>query len=310
MDTPRYRWRRIGLPGLAFLLAFGNDDWIDAVYVALQLVFVFLGAYWLACYAQMSNWSAAWGIAFLLIPAVAVSLDRMTVDLPLAALAVGLFVYARKDDVHWPAYAALAAAPLFRETGGLLILAWCVFWLAKRSLAKPNLRRAVLGAACAIPAVGWWLYVTIHTTPDQVAFFTGLPFSGLVTWTLDALEDPSAAHGARANALFELLALAGIWLAFALCISTAAKARLDQRAWDLPELAAVVFAVFASLLQNQQVWASAYGAGRTLSPLLIALAIVALRDRRILFAAPLLLIVPRIALQFAAEIKVALLVHP
>jgi hypothetical protein len=306
VDTPRYRWRRIGLPGLAHLLAFGNDAWVDSVYVALQLAFVFLGAYWLALYAQRNHRHVAWGLAFLLIPAVAVSLDRMTVDLPLAALCVALLLYAARGELEggprWSAYAALAAAPLFRETGIILILAWCVYWLVHRKI-----RSALFGAACSLPALGWWLYVAANTTPDQTGFFATFPFHGLITWTVHALSGPVAAYGPRANAALELLALAGIWLAFALTVSIAVKGRHPAGGWDLPEITAIAFAAFASLLENQQVWASAYGAGRTLSPLLIALAAIAVRDRRLTFALPVLLIAPRIALQFAAEIKVALL---
>ena len=310
VDTPRYRWRRIALPGLAYLLALGNDAWVDSAYVALQLAFVFLGAYWLACYAQQKNRKVDWGVAFLLIPAVAVSLDRMTVDLPLAAICVALLQYGSRLDAssgsRWPAYVALVAAPLFRETGVLLILAWCAFWMLRK-----NYRSAFLGAVCALPALGWWLYVALHTIPDPTGFLGGFPLSGLVTWTVHAVSEPAAVYGPRANAVLELAALAGIWLAFALTVSVAVKWRVKGRDWgsdwDLPEITAIAFVAFAALLGNQQVLASAYGIGRTLSPLLIALAAIALRDRRPLFALPLLLIVPRIALQFAAEIKVALL---
>jgi hypothetical protein len=302
VDTPRYRWRRIGLPGLAHLLGFGNDAWVDPVYVALELVFVFLGAYWLAAYAQHNGRSAAWGVGFLSIAAVAVSLDRMTVDLPLAAISVALLLYAARGESGWPAYAALAAAPLFRETGILLIPAWCVFWVIRR-----NLRNAWIGGACALPALGWWLYVAGHTIPDKTGFLGGFPLQGLVEWTIHALSEPAVVYGPRASAALELVALAGIWLAFALTVSVAAKWRRQSGLWDLPELTALLFAAFATLIENQQVWASAYGVGRTLSPLLIALAAIALRDRRPVFAAPLLLMAPRIALQFAAEIKVALL---
>lgn len=301
LDTPRYRWRRIGLPGLAHLLALGDDALVDYVYVGLELAFVFLGAWWLARYAQSRGRGCAWGIAFLLIPAVAVSLDRMTIDLPLAALCVGLLYYA-KSTPSWVAYAALAAAPLVRETGILLILGWCAFWLIKGSL-----RAAVYGAVCAIPAIGWWAYVAASTIPDRTGFLAGVPFGGLITWTVHALADPESVYGPRANAALELVALAGIWLAFALSIYIVAGARLRASAWDLPELTAVAFAAFAALIGYQDIWASAYGIGRTLSPMLIALAAIALRDRRALFAWPLLMVVPRIALQFAAEIKVALL---
>src|ERR1700693_1729107 len=90
VDNPSLRWRRIGVPGLAALLAFGNDGAVDFTYAAVQLVFVLLGAFWLARYAQDRHEHAAWGLAFLLIPAVAVSLDRMTIDLALGALKIGV----------------------------------------------------------------------------------------------------------------------------------------------------------------------------------------------------------------------------
>jgi len=314
VDSPRYRWRRIGLPGLAYLLAFGRDAWVDYLYVALQLVFVFLGAYWLAGYAQLNHRETGWGAAFLLIPAVAVSLDRMTIDLPLAALSVALLLYGSRGNPRWTAYATLAAAPLFRETGVLLILAWCVFWVVRAARGVPrsaagedrNLRSAFFGAACALPALGWWSYVAFHTIPDQTRLLASFPFNGLFTWTLHALAEPAAVYGPRANAAFEFVALAGMWLAFALAAYIAAKRHFQRSNWNLPEYTAVAFAVFASLIGYQDIWASAYGIGRTLSPLLIALAAIALRDRRPLFALPLLLIVPRIALQFAAELKIAL----
>ena len=343
-DGPRYRWRRIGLPGLAYIFALGKNAWVDYLYVAWELAFVFLGAYWLAAYAQLNNRSAVWGAAFLLIPAVAVSLDRMMIDLPLASLCVGLLLYASTDAPPWTAYAALAAAPLFRETGILLILAWSVFWMIKgarrvfgrqqlssyprqlssypgdpglypQEVASPeevaspagaDLRQAFFGAICALPALAWWLYVSLHTMPDPMGFLASFPFNGLITWTIHALATPAAVYGPRANAVFELVALAGIWLAFALAVYIAAKRRFQGHNWDMPELTAIAFAAFASLIGYQDIWASAYGIGRTLSPLLIALAAIALRDSRPLFAMPLLLIVPRIALQFGAELKVGL----
>ena len=91
LDTPSLRWRRVGVPALAALLggALGGR-WVDYAYLGVELAFLALGVYWLACYAQSRGLHPAWGLAFFLIPAVAVSLDRMTIDLPLAALCVGL----------------------------------------------------------------------------------------------------------------------------------------------------------------------------------------------------------------------------
>lgn len=296
IDSPRYRWRRIALPALAFLLAAGNGSLIDPVYVALELLFVFLGAWWLARYAQAVSISPAVGLAFLVIPAAASSLDRMLVDLPVAAFTIALLLYGLADSAPKPLYAALLMAPLTRETGFLLILAWCVYcWTRQRR------REAILGAACAIPAALWFLYTALHSPPDATAEFAAYPLGGLVTWTRHAFRDPIGVYGRGASLVLEFAALAGIWLAFAL----AARIVL-RRSFQIPELIALVFALFACLIGVQDIWATAYGIGRTLSPLLVALAAIALRDRQPLFASPLLLVAPRILLQLAAEIRVGL----
>jgi hypothetical protein len=289
------------VPGLAFLLAGGNDVFIDKTYVAVELAFTFLGALWLSWYAQTLGRSPAWGMAFLLIPGVAVSLDRMTVDLPMAALTVALLFYASEVRPGWQIYAVLITAPLMRDTGLLLILAWCIFRVFSR-----HFRDAFWGAACVVPTLCWYLYVASRTPPDNIKFLADYPFGGLIAWTLHALADPAGVYGPRSAAILELLALTGIWLAFVLAVGIAvgwaARRRITA---GVPEILAIIFVLFASLLGYQDLWASAYGIGRTLSPLLIALAALALRDRRPVFAIPLLLIVPRIALQFAAEIYVA-----
>jgi len=285
--TASSTWRRIGVPGLAYLLAAGNDKFIDETYVAVELAFTLLGAFWLSRYAQLLGRSAAWGLAFLLIPGVAVSLDRMTVDLPVAALTVAVLFYGSDSTPRWQLYAALVTAPLIRDTGLLLIFAWCIFRLRSR-----HMRDVFPGAASAVPALVWYIYVALHAPPDQMDFLASYPLGGLIKWTLHAVA--------------ELAALAGIWLAFILTLGIAVRraVRLNMPN-HLPEILALTFVLFASLLGYQDIWASAYGIGRTLSPLLIALAAIALRDNRAVFAVPMLLIVPRIALQFASEIHVA-----
>ena len=75
VDNPRLRWRRIGVPGLAALLAAGSDRMVDYIYIAIELAFVFLGTFWLSRFVEKRNLHPAWGLTFLLIPAVAVSLD-------------------------------------------------------------------------------------------------------------------------------------------------------------------------------------------------------------------------------------------
>ena len=69
-------------------------------------VFTFLGALWLG----------PWALAFLLIPAVLVSFDRLTVDLVLASLTIG-FIHFRRP------YAILIYAPLVRGARLILVAA-------------------------------------------------------------------------------------------------------------------------------------------------------------------------------------------
>ena len=295
VDNPRLRWRRIGVPGLAALLVAGNDRLIDYAYIAIELAFVFLGTFWLSRYVHNHGLHPAWGLTFLLIPAVAVSLDRLTIDLPLAAICIGLALYADKPEAGWPVYAMLCAAPLIRETGMVLVVGWCVYRFARR-----DGRGALLGAACAVPAVAWWAYVQRHTPPDGTPWLSSYPFSGIVNRTLQGTGDPTSTPWLRAANILEDVALAGMWLALVLAFYLAWKRR-----GKFIEITAILFAAFTSALGKFDLWSSAYATGRTMSPLLILLALQAFR-RRPVYAVPLLLVVPRIALQYEAQLKALL----
>jgi hypothetical protein len=293
VDNPPLRWRRIGIPGLAWLAGGSSDAAIDAVYVVIELGFVLLGAFRLAEYAQSLGSSPAWGLAFLAVPAVMVSLDRMTVDLGLAALTVGLLSRGAKT---WPIYLILCLAPLVRETGMVLLVAWCVHATIKR-----DWRPAISGALCAVPALAWWSYVQRHIMPDGTHWLARYPFSGIVERTLQGGFGPDATLWLRTASVFERLALAGLWLALALSIYA-----IWKRPLGLAELTALAFSAFAATLGRADIWDSAYAAGRTMSPLLIVLGMIALRDRKAIFAVPMLLLIPRIALQYEAQIRGAL----
>lgn len=295
VDNPSLRWRRIGVPGLALLLAFGRDALIEPAYVAIQLVFVFLGVFWLAELAVRCGRHASWGLAFLAVPAVLVSLERMTVDLPLAALTVGFVLYA-SEAPSWRLWAVLAAAPLVRETGILLVVAWCVYALTRRERVV-----AAMGAVCAIPAAAWWVYVAAVTPADATPWLSAYPFSGLIQCTTAAFAVPAGKFGLLLAALLEDGALVGIWLALVLAFYVAWRRR-----WGHVEIAAIVIAAFAATLGKLDIWDSAYAAGRTMSPLLVLLGIVALRERRPVYAVPLALVLPRIAFQYMAVVKVML----
>ena len=94
VDDARLRYRRILVPGLAFLLAFGQSDHVDAAYRVTILGFLFLGVYWLSRYAAREGRNPEWGLFFCVIPAAATSVERLTIDIALAALCAGYAFYA------------------------------------------------------------------------------------------------------------------------------------------------------------------------------------------------------------------------
>jgi hypothetical protein len=174
IDAPRVRYQRILLPLLAYALALGRDDFIDRAYFAVNLAFVFLGTYWLSRYCSNQARSPAWGLAFIVIPAVLVSNDRMTVDGVLTALGVAFLLYSREGS-NRRLYLCLALAALTRETGFLLIVAYC-WWL----ISKRRFKAAMVFGTAAVPALAWYVFVFAHTRADHAKFIS-FPFLGLLT---------------------------------------------------------------------------------------------------------------------------------
>ncbi len=235
-DDPSLRWRRIGVPALAALLSVGHEGAVDALFVAIQLGFVFAGAFWLTRYAKRVGRDPVWGLAFLLIPATAISLDRMTIDLPLAALTIGLALYSIDERPNWGRYLILTAAPLVRETGMVLTLAWSLWAVARREW-----REALRSAACTILAALWWIYVRQNTPRDETPWLATYPFSGIVNRVHEAWG-PVTTLWLRAALVLEWVALAGVVLALLLAFVVAAR-----RQPGILETGAIVFAIFRGI---------------------------------------------------------------
>ena len=290
-DNPRYRYQRILVPGLAFLVALGQDAHIDAAYLVLIWLWIFLGAYWLGRFAVLRGYPAWFGLAFALAPSVLVSVDRLTVDVALAACCVGFVLFiAEESDLKL--YAVLAAVPLARESGVFLLAAWCI-WLA----VQRQWRRALIFTTALIPAACWFLYVRLHTPPDDVHRLLWLPFAGIVTRVLNPYAYPFGG-GVRILALgLDLLALAGIAGAVGWAIY-----RAMRRTWQPAAIALYLFALLAITLEGGDLWAEVYGFGRTLTPLVLLAALDGLTVGTVAPSLAMLAIDPRIGLQLAVQI--------
>lgn len=157
VDSPRLRYRRMFVPTAAWLLALGQDRWIDAAYVAVVVVFVFLGTLWSARLAVELGRSPVWGLLFLIVPATLISLNRMTVDIALAALTVGFVWYSRRG-LSAPVLSILVLAALSRETGLLLASGYVLYWIFQR-----RFRAAALSMATLLPLAPWYYFVERNT---------------------------------------------------------------------------------------------------------------------------------------------------
>ncbi|HYZ84777.1 MAG TPA: hypothetical protein VE621_10255 [Bryobacteraceae bacterium] len=287
VDNPQLRWRRILIPGLAFLLSFGQHDYVDSVYFAIVLAFTGFGAFCLSALAERAGQSPWWGLGFLLVPAVAVSLDRMTVDVALAACCVALLLWAQRPLVVLP---ILAAAALARETGVLLALAYGV-WSARNR----GWKGVVIAAGSLVPFAVWTAYIHARTGTDQTTWSAFIPFWGLAwrTWHPWSYEMPTS--WLRWAGVLDYVGVFGVWLALAIVFR-----RLPR---TLAEHCAFAFGILASLLSKPDIWADVYAYGRTMSPLLLFVAWEGIRSRWWLFAVPMAVVVPRIIYQFGPQWK-------
>jgi hypothetical protein len=288
IDAPRLRYRRILMPALAYLAALGQSRFIDGAFVAVNLLFVFAGVYWLARYAGYYAWNSTWGLLFLFVPSVLIALDRLTVDPALTALCVGFALYVTEGKL-WKLYVVLSLAPLSRETGFFLPAAYCVSQVIARRAG-----RAALFATSTVPAIGWYAFVHSRTPAYDVSdWFTSIPLAALLERMIHPVNYPFVPWVRWAATIFDELALAGIVLAFVLCF------------WPRPAkyplaivLAALLMSVTALNL-GPRFWSDAFAFGRVFSPLLVLVALRALAMRWCIPALPVALIAPRIGLQLA-----------
>ena len=291
IDDPRLRSRRILLPVLAFALALGQDRAVDFAYILTVAAFIFLGSYWTARIALPRGYPAVSGILFCAVPAVLISIDRMTVDVALAACCAG-FVFYVNERSHDKLYLVLAAAALIRETGLLLIAAF-VIWL----LGAREFRKAAWFSTTALPAACWYIFVQLHTPPDDSAFISPIPFAGFIHRLSHPMNYPFTGELALAAHSLDALALAGI--AAALCWTFY---RASRKVRTPVTIAIYLYALLAITLSNPDAWSEVYAFGRSLTPLLLLSAFDGLAAGALLPLAAMLALDPRLVLQMGGQI--------
>jgi hypothetical protein len=288
VDNPRLRYRRILVPALAWVVAMGRPAWIDPAYYAIILLWIGAGVYWTAAFCRDSGRAAAWGLLFLCVPATLIAMDRMTVDVALAALTVAFAYYLRR--LSWRLFVVLAAAMLARETGALLLAGYCGSLLWERRIA-----RAAWFSLAALPAFAWFAFVHRHTPSEQFTLHTTIiPLAAIWANIAHPFVYPPRVHLAWLATACDYVALSGALIAVALgCWWNL------RRQPDGVSLCILCFAAMAVFLQPYEHWSHVYNYGRIYSPLLILLP---LQRRSWSALLPLLLMLPRIGMQFGNQI--------
>jgi hypothetical protein len=269
IDVERLRYQRILVPALAWILGMGHDAWIDGAYIAVILAFLFTGTYGLSLWLQRAGHAPAWALLFVAIPATAISLERMTIDIATAALAVLLVVLGR-DRLVWSTV-LLAAACLNRETGLVLVAAAVMVELTHRAWK----RAAVL--ALAILPMGIW-YLFLPASPG-----TGLKAGGMVpSWLgsklglgiLERLWNPPlyelAGSWEPLVRQLDRVALVGMLLVLVLAAGVIWR---TPRQWGFVEFGVLLHLLLFFAVNSMFFWNAVHGYARPFGPLFALLLI-------------------------------------
>ncbi len=262
------------------------------------LGFAFAGVYWLALLTSRARLNPAWGLVFVLTPATITSIDRMTVDIALAALTVGFALYV-ETGARWKIIAVLACAVLTRETALPIIAGYSLYLVTRRRFFD-----GVCAAAAVLPATGWYIYVNWYIYLSRRAepsplpsYINWIPLAGLADRILHPVFYALPRFKAVPAMIFDYIALTGIVITLIFAARLAIKRR-----WDPIAASVYALAIAAIFLSNRSVWEDAYAFGRVLTPLMILAALPFLPWRPWLAFAPLFLVDARISLNLASQV--------
>jgi hypothetical protein len=286
LDAPLLRSRRILVPLAAWALAGGRDGWIDGAYVLVVAGCVFLGVYALAMTMQLYGRHAAWGLLFVVVPAVPIAVDSMTVDVAIAAL-TACFAYRLASGSDRGLWWILASACLVRETGVLLAAACVVVALAKR-----DVRKACLWGSAAIPTMVWYGYLYRVLPAAALAegfvptWFYPHASAGMLMRTVDPPRHLQLATGVQGLVrALDFVALLATLLTIAAGIALLRKMR--------PPAIGAAFLLYLGLVlaaTDKDFWNTPYGYTRPIAPvfLLPLVAAGSIRQRWVLPAVAVL----------------------
>jgi hypothetical protein len=279
IPDPGLRYPRILVPGLAYLLALGRAEWIDAAFFAVNIGFLFLGAYWLAqlCPHPM------WAVLYVLAPASVASLDRMLMDLAATSLCLGFAVYLR-SGATWKLWGIIAAAAICREAGFVLFAGYAIWMLGKRQFG-----RTAIFATALVPSLLWLWWVRANVPGATSGLPTPIPLWGVI---YSELHPRQYAYGAFWIRSLEVVQLAGLMLGMVLALWQWRRTLSD------PIRAACFLWGCLGLVMHPGFYDDPYAGARVFTPLILFEFLSGDRFSRW----PLLMATPRVWLQLGLQV--------
>jgi len=282
-----YRYQRILVPALAWLLALGRPGWIDVSYVLSNLAFLFLGAWWLAQILADLGIHSGYAVLYVFVPASVIALDRMTVDLAFTSLALGFLRYAG-SRARCQLYFVLVAAALCRESGLVLALA-----ASAPPLIGRRYRESMLWMSSLIPAAAWYGFVSWKFGPSLR--FPSPSLVGVLESILKPVIYPWSPALSAGVHLLDYLQIGGQLAAILLALRHFRTAGRD------PVRMACILWALAGMVLPRSVWVDSYASARVFSPLLLFEFLRSFSDNQPMARLPLLLASPRIWLQVSPQ---------
>ena len=268
IDSPPYRYGRVGFPLLTRIVALGHPERFPAVMAMTIYAGVFLAALSLGWLSWRSGHSPWWALSIALIPGFWASL-RFGLPEPLAAGAVVAgYLCVTQRRYLWGAV-FLAAACLIRETSVFFVLC-SVGWLAWSRQPREALKILIMALG---PLCLWRLYVGATFAPNWgfEAYWNppddfGLPFGGIAALWSDLSHGryyPDSWELRRGIICFSLIVIAASALSWMM---------LRARPGAITA-AAAVFGLMAICFNLKNVWVATGNAERLTTDLFFCLAL-------------------------------------
>lgn len=269
IDSPPYRYGRVGYPLITRIVALGRPERFPTAMVATIYSGIFLAAFALGWLAARSGSSPWWGLLIALVPGFWASF-RGVLPEPVAAGAAIAGYFCVRERRFVAGALLLAAACLIRETSAFFVV--CIAgWLAWTKQPREAVKVLVIALA---PLCVWRLYVGHTFSPvwGFEAYFNppddfGPPFAGIAALWSDLAAGryyPDSWEMRRGIMCYSILVIAGAGLSW-----TMVRVRPGA-----VTAAASVFAAMAICFNLRNVWVGTGNAERLTGDLFACLALV------------------------------------